>query len=87
MTQSATDIPYPFDHYHPWQPATDVDEFQISFILGAYPAGTKIVDISSYRPGYMNYPYRVSVQFPDGREESCVLKVDPRFFQMVTTTR
>lgn len=74
---SATDIPYPFDHYRPWQPAPDVDDFQVSLILGAYPPGAKIVQASSYRPGYMDYPFRVGVQLPDGQETFCVLKADP----------
>jgi aminoglycoside phosphotransferase len=76
-TSSPTNIPYPFDHYHPWQPATNVDEFQVSLILGAYPPGAKIVEVSSYRPGYMNYPFRVKVQLSGGQEEFCVLKADP----------
>ena len=74
---SPIDIPYPFDHYNPWQPASNVDEFQVSFILDAYPAGTKIIDVNPYRPGYMNYPYRVRVQLPGGQDEFCVLKADP----------
>ena len=76
-TVSAASIPYPFDHYRPWQPAPDVDDSQVSLILGAYPSGTKIVDVSPYRPGYMAYPFRVSLRLPDGQEEFCVLKADP----------
>lgn len=76
-TSSETAIPYPFDHYHPWQPAAQVDEFQVSFILSAFPPGTEIVAISPYRPRYMNYPFRIRVQLPNGRENFCVLKADP----------
>jgi len=76
-TSAATDIPFPFDHYHPWQPATNIDAFQVALILEAYPSGTEIVEVGPYRPGYMQYPYRASVQLPDGREEICVLKADP----------
>jgi hypothetical protein len=74
---SATEIPYPFDHYDPWQPAPKVDEFQVSLVLAEYPPGTKMVEASPYRPGYMHYPFRIKVQLPDGGEAFCVLKADP----------
>ena len=54
-----------------------MDEFQTSLILSAYPPGTKIAEIGSYRPGYQDYPYRVQVRLPDGQGSSCVLKADP----------
>jgi hypothetical protein len=54
-----------------------VDEFQTSLILSAYPPGTQIIEIGSYRPGYQDYPYRVQVRLPDGQGSSCVLKADP----------
>jgi len=74
---SVTEIPYPFDHYHPWQPAANVDDFQVSLILAGYPPGTEMVEASPYRPGYMHYPFRIRVQLPDGGEACCVLKADP----------
>ena len=64
----------PFDHYQPWQPPDHVDAFQRSLILGAYPPGSEIVEIRSYRPGYLDYPYRVQVRLPSGAVAVCVLK-------------
>jgi hypothetical protein len=74
---SDTEIPYPFDHYNPWQPATHVDDFQVSLILSGYPPGTEILEANPYRPGYMHYPFRIRIQLPDGGEAFCVLKADP----------
>ena len=77
MTRLATGIPYPFDHYAPWQPPTGIDAFQESLVLSAYPAGTRIVEADPYQPEYRNYPLRVMVQTPDGKENACVLKASP----------
>lgn len=72
-----TEAPYPFDHYRPWQPPAEMDGFQQSLVLQGFPAGTRIVEGDSYRPGYLRYPLRVRVRLPDGREAFCVLRVDP----------
>jgi hypothetical protein len=72
-----TGVPYPYDQYDPWRPPLGMDAFQESLVLEAYPAGTRIVGADSYRPGYMRYPLRARVRLPGGREENCVLKVDP----------
>ena len=64
----------PFDSYDPWQPPDHVDDFQRRMILGAYPPGSEIAEIRSYRPGYLDYPYRVQVRLPGGIESACVLK-------------
>ncbi|MFL7809721.1 MAG: aminoglycoside phosphotransferase family protein [Anaerolineae bacterium] len=71
------EIPYPFDHYAPWQPPLGMDAFQESLVLSAYSPGSRIVEASSYRPGYMQYPLRVRVQTAGGKERGCVLKADP----------
>jgi len=76
-TLSNTEIPYPCDQYSPWQPPNSMDSFQEALVLSAYPAGSRIIGVQSYRPGYMQYPLRVSVQTPDAGEQACVLKVDP----------
>ena len=39
-----------------------------------YPAGTEIVDVQSYRPGYQVYPARVVVRTPAGTTDQCVVK-------------
>ena len=36
-----------------------------------------MVEASPYRPGYMDYPFRIRLRLPDGQEEFCVLKADP----------
>jgi hypothetical protein len=72
-----TGVPYPYDQYDPWRPPLGMDAFQESLVLEAYPAGTRIVGADSYRPGYMRYPLRARVRLPGGREDNCVLKVDP----------
>lgn len=77
MTLSETEIPYPFDHYSPWEPPSGMDSFQESLVLSAYPVGSRIAAANSFRPGYMDYPLRVRVQTPDGEEQVCVLKADP----------
>lgn len=67
----------PFDHYAPWQPPDHVDEFQKALILDAYPPGSEIVEVRSYRPGYLDYPYRIQVRLPAGQESACVVKASP----------
>ena len=67
----------PFDHYTPWQPPDSVDEFQKALILDAYPPGSEIVEVRSYRPGYLDYPYRIQVRLPAGKESACVVKASP----------
>ena len=67
----------PFDHYDPWQPPESVDAFQRSLILGAYPPGSEIVEVRSYRPGYVDYPMRVEVRLPDGEMSACAVKASP----------
>jgi len=66
----------PFDQYQPWQPPDHVDVFQKALILGAYPPGSEIVEIRSYRPGYLDYPYRVQVRLPGGKTTACALKAN-----------
>ena len=77
MTLGPTERPYPYDHYAPWQPPTGIDAFQESLVLSAYPSGSKVVEADSYRPEYMHYPLRVTVQTPDGHQNVCVLKAAP----------
>jgi len=77
VTFSKTEVPYPFDHYQPWQPPAEMDAFQESLALDGYPAGTRIVKVDSYRPGYMRYPLRIGVQLSSGREVYCALKAVP----------
>jgi hypothetical protein len=55
-----------------------VDGFQERLVLSAFPAGSTIVEVTSYRPGYMHYPVRVRVQTPTSSVVGCVLK-DDRF--------
>ena len=76
MTVSGSDAPYPLDHYAPWQPPSGMDCFQESFVLSAYPPGSKIIEAASYQPGYLLYPLRISVQAPDGEKSVCVLKAN-----------
>ncbi len=47
-------------------------------ILSAYPQAAQIVDIQSYRPGYLPYPARITLQTTAGIQTTCVLKVDAR---------
>jgi len=54
-----------------------MDAFQESLVLSAYPMGSKITKADSYRPGYMHYPLRITVQTPGGQEDVCVLKAAP----------
>ena len=77
MTVSTTQTPYPFDHYSPWSPPREMDTFQEALVLSAFPPGSRIVEVNSYRPGYMHYPLRVSVQTAKGSTAVCVLKADP----------
>ncbi len=77
MTPLPTERPYPYDHYDPWQPPPGMDAFQESLVLSAYPAGSRIVDADSYRPGYVHYPLRVTVQIPSRERHACVLKAAP----------
>jgi aminoglycoside phosphotransferase len=68
---------HPFDHYQPWRLPDHVDEFQRALILNAYPPESEIVDIRSYRPGYMAYPFCVQIRLPSGEMSVCVLKANP----------
>lgn len=54
-----------------------------SLLLAAYPSGARVIDVQSYRPGYLPYPARVTVQQqtePEGTQQQqqayCVLHVD-----------
>ena len=67
----------PSDQYDPWQPPERVDVFQRALILGAYPPGSEIVEVCSYRPGYIAYPYRVEVRQPGGETSACAIKASP----------
>jgi hypothetical protein len=67
----------PLDCYDPWQPPEGVDAFQRSLVLGAYPAGSEIVEVRSYRPGYVEYPVRVAVRLPGGETSACAVKASP----------
>src|SRR5262245_1216427 len=44
-------------------------------ILRIYPQAVAILDIQSYRPGYLPYPARITVQTTAGTPATCVLKV------------
>lgn len=77
MILSETEIPYPFDHYNPWQTPGEMDSYQESLVLSAYPPGSRIIKANPYRPGYMLYPLRIRVDTPGGEEKTCVLKADP----------
>ncbi|MCB0188595.1 MAG: phosphotransferase, partial [Caldilineaceae bacterium] len=43
-------------------------------ILQMVPQATKLVDLQSYRPGYLPYPARVTLQTKTGETVVCVLK-------------
>jgi hypothetical protein len=45
-------------------------------LLAAYPPGAHVVDIQSFRPGYLPYPARVTVETSEGMQAHCVLHVD-----------
>jgi aminoglycoside phosphotransferase len=47
-------------------------------LLSAFPAGSAVVAIRSYRPEYQFYPARVCVQTPDGSMTHCVIKTSDR---------
>lgn len=49
------------------------DTPQIAIHL-VYPTGTRIRDFQSYRPGYLAYPARLTVETPAGAISHCVLK-------------
>jgi aminoglycoside phosphotransferase len=44
-------------------------------ILHLYPQATAIIDIHSYRPGYLPYPARVTLQTAAGHSAVCVVKL------------
>jgi aminoglycoside phosphotransferase len=44
------------------------------FVLSAYPPGSEVLSARSYRPGYREYPARVSVRTPSGAASCCVVK-------------
>ena len=54
-----------------------MDTFQERLVLSAFPAGSTIAEVKSYRPGYLHYPVRVRAQTPSGSVLGCVLKDDP----------
>jgi hypothetical protein len=62
------------DHYDPWEPPESIDAFQRSLILDAHPPGSEIAGIRSYRPGYIDYPFRVEVRSPGGETTACAVK-------------
>jgi aminoglycoside phosphotransferase len=43
------------------------------FLISALPPGTEVLATRSYRPGYREYPMRVSLRTPGGNTASCVL--------------
>jgi aminoglycoside phosphotransferase (APT) family kinase protein len=43
-------------------------------VLGACPQFVDVLAIASYRPGYLPYPARLTVQLADGGSRTCVLK-------------
>jgi aminoglycoside phosphotransferase (APT) family kinase protein len=45
------------------------------FVRAAYPRGTAVTAVESYRSGYLPFPARVTLALPDGREDSCVVKL------------
>ena len=52
------------------------EDLPASLLLAAYPSGARIVEIRSYRPGYLPYPARVTVETAEGIQAPCVLLVD-----------
>jgi hypothetical protein len=55
----------------------DFDELH-STILAAHPKGSRITAVNSYRPGYLPYPARVTLEGPGGATTRCVVKVGER---------
>jgi aminoglycoside phosphotransferase len=47
-------------------------------VLNMYPQAAEIVDIQSYRPGYLPYPARVTLRTTSGLQIVCVLKASER---------
>ena len=74
MPLSQDEIPTPYDLYDPAVLPPGMDAFLTGLVLSAYPPGACILDSQSYRPGYVEFPLRVLVWVPDGRQEACVLK-------------
>ncbi|MEZ4859835.1 MAG: phosphotransferase [Caldilineaceae bacterium] len=54
-----------------------------STILQMLPQATTIVDLQSYRPGYLPYPARVTLQTKTGKTMVCVLKTSTDRDQIV----
>jgi len=75
MTISTNDIPTPDDIYPSWRSPEGIDEFQSKLILSVFPDGSRIIQADAYRPGYLEYPLKVSVSDPDGARHVCVVKV------------
>lgn len=46
------------------------------FVLSAFPSANGIVDIQSYRPGYLDFPARIALQNLDGTTSVGVLKLE-----------
>src|SRR4051812_10865033 len=44
-------------------------------ILQIYPQAARIIDLQSFRPGYLPYPARLTVETATGETAVCVLKV------------
>ncbi|HVU11290.1 MAG TPA: phosphotransferase [Phototrophicaceae bacterium] len=54
---------------------TAIDDQLQEAILQLYPNATRIIDIRSFRQGYLAYPARLTVQTTSGDRATCVLKV------------
>lgn len=53
----------------PWE-----GKLMLDYILQIYPEAAKIINIQSYRPGYLPYPARITLQLKSGEQVFCVLK-------------
>jgi aminoglycoside phosphotransferase len=57
------------------------------FLLSTAPAGSEILAAWSYRPGYRQYPMRVSLRTPGGAVRPCVIKTGDRVEAMEREAR
>jgi aminoglycoside phosphotransferase len=64
-----------------------MNDYLQSIILAAYPRGSRIVAVQSYRPDYLPYPARIIVENDLGARITCVLKVGPQFEQVTLEAR